>query len=282
MNNPNENSLIKNWMPPILYQQLMSIYGYIQFLKYPYKTDLKRNLELKGLKRSDTAFLLATGPSINALNLKKLKGHDCFALSNFFLHPDYELLNPIAHFFADVHPPLIESNVIEWFKAAEQKIPRNVHLIHGTENRRIISENHLFEGRNINYIYSNAQAQVQIDITKYIMGPQTGTLLLLPFLLYLGYKKIYLLGCDHNTFKNYGGDANNFYSKESDPRINATDSGAWTEIIKAHDASKNVFVQYRKYLEYIKYQNLDTQIFNCSKESWLTFFPFQDFETLDL
>ena len=89
------------------------------------------------------------------------------------------------------------------------------------------------------------------------MGPQTGPLMILPVLLYMGYKEIFLVGCDHTVLRDYRKTINNFYNNQSDIRVNATDENSWDGIIDSHKQSMNVFVQYEMYKKLLsqKYKN---------------------------
>ena len=42
-----------------------------------------------------------------------------------------------------------------------------------------------------------------VDIMKPVLAPQTGPIMALPVLLYMGYSEIYLLGCDHTEMRDY-------------------------------------------------------------------------------
>ena len=68
---------------------------------------LKQNRKLRDIHKGKRCFILATGPSINAENLKPLKNEFCIAVSNFYLHPDFKLIDPEYYCVAPWHPLII-------------------------------------------------------------------------------------------------------------------------------------------------------------------------------
>ena len=111
-----------------------------------------------------------------------------------------------------------------------------------------------------------------VDITKPVLAPQTGPLMALPVLLYMGYSEIYLLGCDHTTLRDFKKTVNNFYEPSRDVRktgLNTND--VWYEgIIDNLCNSANVFRQYMFYKKI--FRNRDVKIVNLSQDSWLDLF----------
>ena len=101
---------IQNLVPPMVFRQVKRLQVELKFMAWPHKQRLCAQQTLRSLKTSETAFLIATGPSLKFENLQLLAGHDCYSVSNFFLHPDLNSVNPKIHFFAPWHPPLIREN----------------------------------------------------------------------------------------------------------------------------------------------------------------------------
>lgn len=90
---------------------------------------------------------------------------------------------------------------------------------------------------------------------------------------YMGYKRVFLLGRDHNVLKDYGGAVEDFYEAGQDPRKNATSGDNWREgIIKNLDNAKSVFVRY----EYCRkiFELLGRSLKYTSKHGWLDFIEY--------
>lgn len=242
---------------------------------------LKNNDEIKNYKSKNRAFLLATGPSIKQENLKLLQGEDCFSISNFFLHPDISVIKPKFHFFAAYHPPLILEEYINWLKKADETLPAETNIILDISTKQMVDQYDLFSNRKIYYLLLRSVDKIEkIDLKSTIMAPQTGPLMILPVLISMGYEKIYLLGCDHDVLKYYKSNIENFYDNKDDPRRNATDKNSWEGIIESHIYSMNVFIQYKKYIDYINENKINSRIINLSKNSWLDFVEMNNLENI--
>lgn len=248
---------------------ILNLFFYCKYLKYD-KSILNNNKKLIEIRKNERAFILATGPSIKKENLKLLAGEDCFSVSNFYLHEDLNIINPKLHFFAPYHEPLILENYVDWLRQADKQLPVNTKIVLGHSTQSIVKENNLFPNREVFYIYLSPTNSNNINITKRIKSPQTGPIMIIPVLIYMGYKEIYLLGCDHNVLKDYRNEVKNFYEPKCDIRKNATDKTGWLDIISEIKSTLNVFLQYDKYRLIARKYKVD--IYNLSNDSWLEVF----------
>lgn len=271
-------NFVERYFPPFILDFFMNIIFYLKYLLVFDKKILKNNKKLKNTGSGKRAFLLATGPSIKDQNLKLLEGEDCFSVSNFFLHNDINVINPKIHFFAPYHEPLILENYVNWLKQADEILPKDTKICLGHTTKELVEKYSLFPDREVFYIYLTKikpNRLFSIDLTGPIMGPQTGPLMIIPVLLYMGYKEICLVGCDHTVLRDYKKTINNFYNKEKDLRINSTDENSWEDIITSHKGSMNIFVQYKIYNSIAKEKGV--KIINLSSDTWLDIFPIINF-----
>ena len=275
-----KNTFIQSWLPPAIYFFLLQLLDKLKFSKADKKL-LESNSSLGGIAKGKRAFVLATGPSIKLEDLKVLKGEDCFSVSNFFLHEDLNTVHPKFHFFAPFHPPLILENFVAWLKQADEKLPADTEIVLGYTDAEIVKQYGLFPKRKVHYLYLAYHVKVgRISLQKPILWPQSGPLMILPVLLAMGYEKIYLLGCDHTVLRDFRKQIPHFYDKEKDTRQNASDPGAWADIIQAHQYSMNTFVQYEKYKKAISAHYPGVEIINLSQDSWLDIFRQEKLENL--
>lgn len=241
---------------------------------------IKKNVHLKNNATKRRCFVLTTGPSVNNQDLTLLKGEDCFSVSNFFLHENITDIRPKYHFFAPYHKPLILENYIEWLKMADEKLPPETNIVLATVTEELVSKYNLFKNRKIYYIklgkFDLDKMKINVDLTKTLMAPQTGPVMILPVCAYMGYEEIYLIGVDMNRIATFGETTRNFYTK--DPRKNATDKNNWIDIIPEMERTLVMFKQFKKYAEYFKNKNV--KFYNLSPKSWLTFIEKKEFNEI--
>lgn len=237
----------------------------------------KDNILLKNKASRKRCFVLATGASIKKQNLKMLAGEDCYSISNFFLHEDIKEINPKFHFFAPYHKPLILENYVDWMRMADKYLPEKTEMVLCDSNEYLVREYNLFPKRKIHYLhFGSIDIPVNTDITKSIKAPQTGPIMMLPVMDYLGYKEIYLVGQDMNRIASYGGTTPNFYSKA--PRKNATNGEQWVDIIPEMERTLVMFRQFKEYADYFSAKGIG--FYNLSPISWLSFIEKRDFNTV--
>jgi hypothetical protein len=270
-------SLLRDWLPPIIYRSLRGLAAELQFRAYPHKDRLRKNAALKGLGRGKRAFLLATGPSLNLENLKVLAGEDCFSISNFYLHEDLPVINPVFHGFAPYHAPMIRENYVAWLRQADQALPPRTKIVLGHQTYDMVQQFGLFPGREVFYLYLAPYTnRRRINLLRPVLGPQTGPILLLPLMISMGYERIYLLGCDNTYLRDYKKPLSNFYRPDQDMRQNTTDAASWGNIEIEFRTTLTVFDQYKYYQKIA--MDTSASIINLSADSWLEMFPFDRLE----
>ena len=274
--------LLQDCLPPFIYRWLLRTISDLRFAVYPRKDILQKNKQLKNIGRGNRAFLLATGPSIKQENLKLLEGEDCFSMSNFFLHNDLHLINPKMHSLGFYHPPIILETYVEWLRLADRTLPPRTKIVLGQSTYDIVQKFGLFPERDVYYLYLYLATPKRgcVDLLRPVLGPQTEPLLLLPLMIYMGYERIYLLGCDNTTLRDYKKSITNFYSPDQDIRKNATDQkrDVVNDIEAEIRANLICFEQYKYYRDIVA--GTSTSIINLSVDSWLEMFPFDRLENI--
>ena len=269
--------LSKNWLPPIVQEMRNSFRAWLKFRTSDKKELLNKNSVLKNTARGKRAFLIATGPSLKMEDLSALAGEDCYGISNFFLHEHIRSINPKFHFFAPYHEPVTLESYVEWLVKADQTLPPETNIFMEAEMADLAGKYKLFPKRKIFYLhFSRYPAADKVDITKPILVPQTGPLMALPVLLYMGYREIYLLGCDHTELRDYKKTISNFFDPSQDirkttPTAKNVRYDVWYDgIINNLRNTLSVFEQYMFYRNLLR--DSDVKIVNLSRDSWLDFF----------
>jgi len=167
---------------------------------------LKRNAKFKNIHKGQRCFILGSGPSIVNQDLKKLQGEIVITQNNFHVHQDISIINPRYHcvvpFF---HSAEFTGDWINWFRSMEERLPRDCQMFFHLNTREILEENNFFRDR-INYLEVGINPmtleRAQVDLTKKIMSVPTALVQCLTVALYMGFGKIYLLGCDMDQICN--------------------------------------------------------------------------------
>lgn len=267
--------IIQEYVPLAFIPFVLRLAVRFRFILNGQKALLQRNSALKNSALGKDAFILATGPSLKGVDLSFLAGQDCFSVSNFFLHSQVNLLSPKFHFFAPYHEPLILQEYISWMQRADNELPKSTAIVLGLQTRSMVEQYGIFKGRDVFYLCleKSPLSNSVVDITSPVLAPQTSPVMVLPVLYYMGYSRVFLLGCDHNILKDYGGVVENFYSPDQDPRKNATSGENWKDgIIKHLDNAKNVFLQYSYYDGL--FRKTGRVIKHTSKYGWLDFIEY--------
>jgi hypothetical protein len=161
------------------------------------------------------------------MDLTRLKDTYTFCLNSFFLHEDIKTINPKCYitgnpvflksrFFDKEAMPFLMSNpeMIKIFdytfsRVIERTISEleNVFFIRFNQQRRILSRGEIF-----------------FDPSKVLPASDASVLIqaALPLAVYMGFKKIFLIGCDCNykMGRDYGQvDVNHFYKESESPEM---------------------------------------------------------------
>ncbi|MBX3054688.1 MAG: hypothetical protein KF753_24670 [Caldilineaceae bacterium] len=163
---------------------------------------LAANASLHNRHTGERCFIIATGPSIKSQDLTVLAGETCIGVSNFFVHPDFALIRPRYYCIAPHHPPITVPDFQAWMRELEQRTSDNMAMFMGLADRQILQEAGLFSRRPLHFLKLglpwHVQATRAIDITRAVPHIQSVTVMALLAALYMGFKEIYLLGCDHD------------------------------------------------------------------------------------
>ena len=260
---------LKNWVIPP---------GYIDFLNNTIKTEKKEinpeNLKYRNI-HSDLSrcFILATGPSINNIDLLKLKDELCIGTSLFHLHNDYKYINPEYHCFAPSHPPITDDQLFEGFKQYKSnKTEKTKTIIADYDYQKYMKKGFISDR---NYIKYNKDGVFPVDFTKKVPSIRTVVHLAIYWAIYTGIKEIYLLGVDHNFLENFKNTNNMHFYKENDNKMTKKGFNVWDDV--DNDLGNYCYLMYLLWEEYKnikKYtEKSGFQIFNATPGSFLDVFP---------
>ncbi len=237
---------------------------------------LQSNKELNNsVGNNKTCYILACGPSINEMELSTLIGKDCISVSNFFVHPLYQQIQPKYHVFAPTHEPITEEQYNSWIKDFQDKTSFKTTMLLSAYNKTITDKvavdseiNRLF------YELTDVMPELfnEISLDKPLPRTQTVVHIAIYIAIALGYKEINLLGVDHDWLLHYG-ESKHFYNEEESK---LTEKGYISQ--KPEDDLEDYFKihlilwQIYKSIKTLSY-NRNFKIFNLNKKSFLDVFP---------
>ena len=252
-----------------------------------YKDILEKNVKYKNLHKGERAFVLATGPSINQVDVRKLKDEYSIAVSGFYNHKDYSYINPKYYCIVDslVDGVVKREDVKKEFQQLGEIIEKlDTVCFFGIHDREIIQEIEAYKNKAVNYVCSAAVPTCgieKIDITQNIFAPTAGPIMNIQIALYMGFKEIYLLGVDHSTLRK--GRYHHFYPSHKFIYASTDDGKAPNGEISDYGiiikAAANVWKQYEQ-MKMIAENIYDAKIYNASKGSCLDVFERVNYDDL--
>ena len=239
---------------------------------------LQDNLKYEDCHKGERCFILACGPSIKQQDLTLLKGEICIAVSNFYVHKDYDIIRPRYHCVPDVlggHKDVVEEYAVKWFREMEEGTGQSVMFL-SAGDKEWIERHSLFRNKEMAYLYFGGRwddiERTGIDLTRSVPGVQSVSVMALAVALYMGFKDIYLLGCDHDWVLHYNTSVHFYVEDES---ILATRPGYdewWIQDLGAtFESLVGLWRQYKSIQRLAIDGNID--VFNATEGGLLDVFP---------
>lgn len=159
---------------------------------------MRHLLQYKNKHTGQRCFLIGNGPSLKAADLELLRNEYCFAANRIYeIFPDTSW-RPSCYFCADSH---IFRECMGFIARLELPIillheeARKYHMEYKNSSITYINNFYPFFVNRYKYIHG---IKISPNVSHYFTGGETVTFLSIQLALYMGFKKIYLLGVDHN------------------------------------------------------------------------------------
>jgi len=267
---------IAYWMIPQGFQKIFFDIKSIQLVR---DVHCNQNIKLKDIHHNERCFILATGPSIKNQDLKLLNGENCIAVSNFFVHPDYSIIKPKYYCVAPFHAPITEEAWQKWMSGLENGTGNSMMFFSLSDQVR---NQKYFVNREVNFLnFGGSMDSIihrGIDISRKIPGPQSVTIMALYVALYMGFKEIYLLGCDHDWILHLN-QSSHFYS-EGNHILNKSGYNEWfvSDVDEYFRDYLELWRQYKIINHIAKKESI--AIYNATNGGLLDVFPRIKYESL--
>lgn len=172
-------------------------YAYIRFCFFKNKNVLKKNNDLKKISKN-FCFIIGNGPSLKETELKKIKSFPIFTVNEFYkgkiskdIESDYHVLIDEAYF----------NEKIDYLSELYSNCP-NTKFLYSIKGYKTIS-NKLKKLDNTYFIYSKFiqnGKKIHLNLTQNTTACLNVVLECIQCAMFMGYKNIFLLGCDFNSY----------------------------------------------------------------------------------
>lgn len=253
-------TILKLLAPPILIDSIRYINSLWMFLNN--RSLLNRNAEVVNKYNSEAVYILANGPSLNNFNIKNIIGAKVITMNFFNLHPLKDELKIVAHCVGDP----IDSMDIEKTRLMIKEIKAETYWFN------IDVANHIkpSDYSNIHYylqgVRYNAKMLSGDDLAFISLSYQSTAQMAINVAMYMGFKKIYLLGFDHDWLATRA-ISTHFYADNEKTQISDLSVYSYTKMI---EISLTLFKIYEKILSVSRKKNIE--IINISNPTFLDIF----------
>lgn len=256
----------------INFYEFISFYGLKIFGKYDF---LKRNEILKNNHKDQRIFLLGNSPSLNNFDLKKLSNEIVIMVNRSFMHEDYDKIKPKFHLILDSKMETGEWP-IDYIEIILSKNPE-VNLLLNAKWFSLDKFKKYQKNKNIFWIKSKSISLFFDNFNNNIASLFSSTAVVeqgLSLAIYLGSKKIYIMGVELNGILYLMNDKESHFNGK-DPDYEKSNSWHWA---RAMNSSSRGIRQFHRINELCKKNGIE--LFNLSKTGLLDFIPKDNYETI--
>lgn len=249
-------------------------------------SEFSTNRALRGRHAGRRCFILCSGPSVKAQNLRRLAGELVISVSSAYLHPDCQSFNPIYHCVPHMtFGAFTEDDAVRWLRAMDEHLVQ-AEIVLSHEQRKLVEAHSLFERRRVHYLcmegdVSYPETDSFPDLTARVPRPQSVPIMALMVALYTGCNEIYLLGTDHDHF--LSGKYSHFYAKAVTSGKDPSVDEAGRVLSSRYDQFHELVALWRQY-RWLKSCSAGTgvKIYNAAAGGALDEFERVDFADLHL
>jgi len=262
--------IFKSFLPPALIclaKITKQLIKYLFNFKIIYNNKKTRNLKLN----NETVYVIGNGPSLNNFDLSAIYDSDVITMNYFYAHPDLNKLKIVAHCIGEPY------NCDTWVDPTNmvQNTPAETYWFNLSAAKFCKAT---FPKKNIFYYPPAFEFNCSLFASKTLILPsiqyQSTSQMAIMIAIHLGYKKIYLLGLDHDWLTTKNGYSPHFYNEDEESSdIKRADFSIFS-YLDMINISKNLFEIYQK-IKIIAIRN-NIKIVNLSNPTYLDIFPFND------
>jgi len=234
---------------------------------------LTSNQSLVDAHRGQRCFIVCTGPSIKTQDLTGLATEQVIAVSNFFVHPQYEAIAPAYHCFVPYHPPITEAGWQTWMDEAAAKTG-DAKLLMPLCDRERNEQGGRLDQRRRHYFHLSpiSDAWSRRDPLGPLPTPQSVSIMALVLAFVMGFERVVLLGVDHDWILSL--DAGSHFYEESEHalvRAGYNEKQMSTDLGHAWRSYDRLWLQYREVRRWA--EDIGVSVVNATPGGLLDMFP---------
>mgnify|MGYP005997192401 CR=1 FL=1 len=248
---------------------------YYKYLLSFLRKQVAVNLKFKDKYEGQECYIIGNGYSIKYFDLKKFQNKISFGCNNLFYHRDFSQLN--CKFYITVHSSIYSPF---WFNPYSKKLSYN--FFSKEYKRKILENNHInfflnlndyFFTKNLDNVFylSNFNKKINFDNfgdpSNFFQYTTSSIETMISLAYFLGFKKLYLVGCDYLLHPTMCG---RFYENHNEEIIKNFNSTSWKDEffnnvskkidVKIISYEKNFQSKYFKVIDYSEYFSTDTKL----------------------
>ncbi len=196
---------IKKYLDDCVFVAYNVVAKLVFLASYKIRNVVKGNLVYKNKHKGERCFILGTGPSLGELSdrqIAQLGGEYTFGLNSLYKSDVGKALRPAYYALVDNNYwECLQSTYADVVSLYKEAPPV---FITDPRAKRIVEE--IQQDVSAIYVYAKKYpvGQVSFELDKDIYGLMNVVSVCIVSAMYMGFKEIYLLGCDYNAFCNFG------------------------------------------------------------------------------
>jgi hypothetical protein len=262
------NSWLVQLTPPLL--RYCFSYARAYFRYFSNARALRRNNLVKNACKGDVVYILGNGPSLNNFPLETVFGTDVITMNYFHLHPRLKDFNIVAHCIGEPF------EAPSWADPTEMVTKTGARAYWFNLGARDFCEKE-YGDKELHYYLPGVPAGFDVlggaDLCRPTLQYQSTSQMAIMVAMHMGYKKIYLLGFDHDWLATRGYSPHFYKEDDDDPTVPKADFSA-IPYLTMINITKNLFEVYEAIRRIAVRQ--DVRIVNLSRPSYLDIFPTRD------
>ena len=195
-------------------------------------------------------FIVGNGPSLQTQNLRLLNGEIVFSVSSGYHHKDYSAYRPRFHCVPQITytEKFTREVARDWFREMHEQTG-DAEIFLSQHEESLVREYNLFPGRVVSYLCMHGEfrdnSTPRLDITRVVPAVCSVPIMCLMIALYMGFKNIYLLGVEHDSFRTRK------YTYFYEPTVLAGKTGSVTpDGTVTDDVCDELYTYYRLFNQY--------------------------------